>query len=552
MAKTPFVSFIIPTLNAGEYLEKCLKSIQAQDYAAEKFEVIVIDGGSQDKTIQIARQFGAKILKNSHKDAESGKAIGIKTALGEIIALLDADNQLVSTDWLSRMIQPLSQNPELFGVESNYFVKKGDSLINQYCMLLHIADPFARFLAPKLKVIKKGNYLEFQIDPIFPYPLGANGFLWRRSVIDAVGEVNGKFEESDFSARALKRGFTKFARVPGAGIYHDHVRNIYDFLGKRFKIGNKFLNRRQEGKSTWISAGHRQKFLLGVLYCTTLIGPLVESLKEYRRTHKTAWLLHPLMCFLTVTIYGFVFLQRKLNAFWIFYFSFLGRDAGIQLRWEILNMLPQKPNALFLDCGCDNGEFSLRMAEKVETKAIFGVDRNSERAALAEEKGVKKVILADLNRPLPIKSRSFNIITAIETIEHLYNLDCFLRELKRLLEPDGYLIVSTENLAAWHNLLALFLGNQPYTGPYLSRFFPAGHHPLNLYQKEKFRSQMPPHTNVMTTKALGRLLKDYGFKVEKVRGVGYYPFFGLLARICSWLDKNHAVYTTVRARQQTP
>lgn len=547
MSRPPFVSFIIPTLNAEKHVEKCLNSIRSQNYPRESYEVVVIDGGSQDKTVQIARRFGAKILKNSHKDAESGKAIGIRAAQGEVIALLDADNQLASTDWLSRVIKPLSQNHELFGVESNYFVKKDDSLINQYCMLLHIADPFARFLAPKLKAIKKSNYLEFQIDPTFPYPLGANGFLWRRSVIEVVGEVNGKFEESDFSARALKKGFTKFARVPGVGIYHDHVRTIRDFLGKRLKIGNKFLNRRQEGKSTWISAGHRQKFLLGVLYCTTLVGPLIESLKEYRRTRKTAWLLHPLMCFLTVAIYSFVFLQRKLNAFWIFYFSFLGRDAGTRLHWEILNMLPQKPNALFLDCGCDDGEFSLKMAETIKTREVFGVDRNRKRAALAEEKGVKKVILADLNRPLPIKSRSFNIITAIETIEHLYNLDCFLRELKRLLKPDGYLIVSTENLAGWHNLLALFLGNQPYTGPYLSRFFPAGHHPLNLYQKEKCRSQMPPHTNVMTAKALIKLLEDYGFKIERVRGAGYYPFFGLLARVFSQFDKNHAAYIIVRA-----
>lgn len=549
MQETPFISFIIPTYNAEKHLEKCLQSIVTQDYPNEKYEVLVVDGGSTDKTVDIVRKFGLKLFKNSKKDAETAKAIGVKAAQGEIIALLDADNEIASPDWLTKMIQPLVKNPELFGVESNYLIKKDDPLVNQYCMALHIADPFARFLAPKLKGIKKENYIEYEIDPNFPYPLGANGFLWRRTIIEKVGKVNDKFEESDFSARALRQGFVKFARVPGVGIYHYHVRTIIDFLKKRRKIGNKFLNRRQEGKKTWITADHQRKVFFGVFYCGTLIGPIVEAIREYRRTKLSAWLLHPLMCFLTMAVYGYVFLRRKANELFVSYLSFLGRDAGEQLKLIILSALPQKQGAILLDCGCDDGSFTLKIAEEIGTNEIFGVEINPERARLAEERGLKKVLFVDLNKELVIKNNSFDIVTAIETIEHLTNLDQFLTEVKRVLKPEGYFIVSTENLASWHNVLALILGNQPYTGPYLSRRFPAGHHPLNLYQKEKFRQKMPPHTNVMTTKALKKLLQGYGFEIDELHGVGFYPLFGILARFFAKLDKNHTAYIVVRARK---
>ena len=92
------VSFIIPTLNASSVLENCLKSIKIQSFSS--FEIIIIDGGSTDNTLNIAKKYQAKIFKNILKTAEAGKAIGVKKATGQYIALIDSDNILPTKNWL--------------------------------------------------------------------------------------------------------------------------------------------------------------------------------------------------------------------------------------------------------------------------------------------------------------------------------------------------------------------------------------------------------------------------------------------------------------------
>lgn len=309
----PFVSYIIPTLNAQVYLRACLESIRKQDYPTAKYEIFVIDGGSSDETVKIAKEFKAIILKNPWKDAETGKSLGIEKSKGEIIVLLDSDNEIIKKDWLRRMVRPLLLDNNLFGVESFYFPRKGESIFNTYSMLVHIADPFSRCLAGKLKEIAKDGYTEYEITSGTAYPLGANGFLWKKKIITETGAYKPKFEESNFSYYITLKGYRKFARVSGYGIYHDHINSLGDFIGKRFKIGNKFLKRTEEKKRTWIEGVSKKRFIYSVVYCTTFIGPLVEGLINSVRTGQAAWLLHPLLSFISVGSYAVVFARRRLK-----------------------------------------------------------------------------------------------------------------------------------------------------------------------------------------------------------------------------------------------
>ena len=95
-----FVSFIIPTYNSQKYLGNCLKSIIKQDYPHHKREILVVDGGSIDETLQIAKSYHAQIINNPWKDPETAKSLGIQKANGGIIALLDSDNEIIKNDWL--------------------------------------------------------------------------------------------------------------------------------------------------------------------------------------------------------------------------------------------------------------------------------------------------------------------------------------------------------------------------------------------------------------------------------------------------------------------
>ena len=64
MAGTDYskVSIIVAAYNSQETIEECLKSILAQNYPADSFEVIVMDGGSKDATVKLAQQFPIKVV----------------------------------------------------------------------------------------------------------------------------------------------------------------------------------------------------------------------------------------------------------------------------------------------------------------------------------------------------------------------------------------------------------------------------------------------------------------------------------------------------------
>jgi len=84
----PSISVVVPTYNSARTLGGCLESIKNQDYRGE-IKIIIADGGSTDSTLEIARKYTDKIYPNPLKTGEAGKAVGVKHAGGEIIALID-------------------------------------------------------------------------------------------------------------------------------------------------------------------------------------------------------------------------------------------------------------------------------------------------------------------------------------------------------------------------------------------------------------------------------------------------------------------------------
>jgi len=183
MSYMPKVSFLIPTLNAEKYLEKCLESIKDLKYPTDLIEVFIADGGSIDSTLAIAKKYRTTILKNDRKIAEYGKKIAFDRSEGEIIAFLDSDNVIASSDWLNRMLEPF-QDPNVIGVESNYLINSDFTPINTYVALLVIADPVARMIASRPEHQHKvGSYRIKEFAQGGNPVAGANGFLWRRSII---------------------------------------------------------------------------------------------------------------------------------------------------------------------------------------------------------------------------------------------------------------------------------------------------------------------------------------------------------------------------------
>lgn len=100
------VSVIIPTLNEEKYLSKCLRSINEQDFDGE-FEIIVVDSGSTDRTVKLAKSLVDKIIVHKRRPVGFTRNLGVKFAEGDYIAFIDADT-IASKGWLKSIDKRLS------------------------------------------------------------------------------------------------------------------------------------------------------------------------------------------------------------------------------------------------------------------------------------------------------------------------------------------------------------------------------------------------------------------------------------------------------------
>lgn len=102
-----FVSIIIPILNAEKYIKECLYSLSNLAYPKESLEIIAVDGGSSDKTSDIAEKFNVSILRESKATISTLRNIGARKARGSILAFVDSDC-VVQRDWLKNALEILS------------------------------------------------------------------------------------------------------------------------------------------------------------------------------------------------------------------------------------------------------------------------------------------------------------------------------------------------------------------------------------------------------------------------------------------------------------
>ncbi len=140
----PRVSFIIPTLNAQALLDGCLQSIRRQHYPQELVEVLVMDGGSTDRTTTIAEAYGARVVPNPHRLAEPGVALGQQVGAGELFVVMAADNELPSERWLSLMTACF-EDSNVGGAYTHVMNSPTDPRFCRYVNLMH-ADPFNWFV----------------------------------------------------------------------------------------------------------------------------------------------------------------------------------------------------------------------------------------------------------------------------------------------------------------------------------------------------------------------------------------------------------------------
>jgi glycosyltransferase involved in cell wall biosynthesis len=331
------IDIIIPTLNSGKILQKCLESIKKQNYPSSKIHLYISDGGSTDNTLKIAKKYHAHILKNTLKTAEAGKALGLKKSSSEIVSFIDSDNILPHRNWLTQMILPLIKDSTIIGSEPIAFTyRKNAGFIERYSALIGANDPYAYFngnydrysyLSNKWTNLKietgdHKSYLKLKfVDSRLLPTIGANGTIYRRSFLDKLN-----IQDYLFDIDLISQYLYKYPKTP---IYFAKTQNsiIHTYCESSFKKFNKKQKRRvkdllehqHQRQYIW----NNQQFslnnllknnLLFALYSVLILSALFDSLRGYIKKPDLAWFFHPLACFTTFIIY---FYYMLLNLFGI-------------------------------------------------------------------------------------------------------------------------------------------------------------------------------------------------------------------------------------------
>lgn len=169
------ISVIIPALNEEKYLPRCLKSLVCQS-GGEDFEIIVVDGGSLDRTVEVAKEYADRVVIQPIRPVGAARNVGVRHASGTILAFMDADT-VACKCWLEEVGRAFSSS-EVVGVTGPtlpYGATELDRLV------YHIATGF-------------GQRLSFRLG--FPHVAGFNCAYRRRQFLSVGGfDENRKLSE---------------------------------------------------------------------------------------------------------------------------------------------------------------------------------------------------------------------------------------------------------------------------------------------------------------------------------------------------------------------
>lgn len=169
----------------------------------------------------------------------------------------------------------------------------------------------------------------------------------------------------------------------------------------------------------------------------------------------------------------------------------------------------------FLDVGCGAGVATAFLARAIGAGETHGVDISPNAVSEAASNGVRATAV-DLDQdPLPFETGSMDAVHCGEVLEHVVDTDHLMAEIRRVMSAEAICVLSTPNLAAWHNRLALLAGYQPFLThvsfhsapgrPFFARANAGG-----------------GHLRVFTHRALLQFLGDQGFEIVASRGVGMF------------------------------
>lgn len=235
----PFVSVVITVLNMERTIGRCLDSIIAQDYAKDRYEIVIVDAGSRDRTLEIINGFIAKgsppHISLHHRKGwpSAGRNGARKVVKGEFIAVTDADME-VSARWLSEYVDELRKlNDAKIGGIGGPNVTADLDLASRAVSCIPVHGP----TFDEVPIFGKNRYTEGFVTSDFIYATVCRNSFYRKEALDSIDWFDERFfgaEDPELNCRLLEKGW-KLAYTKKALVRHHHHSTVRAFFRQQRK-----------------------------------------------------------------------------------------------------------------------------------------------------------------------------------------------------------------------------------------------------------------------------------------------------------------------------
>jgi len=221
----PRISVIIPSHNSESTIQRCIKSLISQSYPRKKFEIIVVDDGSKDNSVNLAKTAGADyVIQTNPCSISIARNTGVKNSKGMLLAFIDSDCE-TQDDWLKTIDKELKESQVVGGV-----VKNGNPHSN-----VAWAEYFTEF----------GGFHEKRKRDYTVLLPGCQIACTREAFQKSGGFLDGKFSEDILFCMSLKEAGIKPIFIPELQILHLCRTDLENVLSNSTKLGKFFVRTRR-------------------------------------------------------------------------------------------------------------------------------------------------------------------------------------------------------------------------------------------------------------------------------------------------------------------
>lgn len=305
----PFFTIIIATYNSEHTLAYTLQSIRDQSLDQSELEILVIDGGSTDKTREIAQKYEAIIYDNPRRLPEYAKAIGVRYATGHYVVRMDSDEEFSYHTQLQDKMDFLKRHPELKVLIPNKYAKgirKGICGVSAEYMNI-FGDPFTYFIyqtkEDKYETYRKNiirtegkcAIMKFEAGDIYPLADSAASILSLDYMKDKYPDI---YDTVEFTCKAYDQivADTRLCGcIKGDDILHNCSSSFKVYLSKlKFRVINNLFYKGESGFSAKekLSQNLRVRKALFCIYALLFPLPIIDSVRLAIVYKKLSYLLH--------------------------------------------------------------------------------------------------------------------------------------------------------------------------------------------------------------------------------------------------------------------